>query len=40
MDIWEQYDLAFHYTTQAGLVGILESQALYATHFAYLNDLQ
>src|SRR6185295_8437779 len=31
-------DLAFHYTTQAGLIGILESQALYATHFAYLND--
>jgi hypothetical protein len=38
MEIWEEYDLAFHYTTQSGLMGILQSQMLHATHFAFLND--
>ena len=28
----------FHYTTAQGLEGILKSQTLWATHFAYLND--
>jgi hypothetical protein len=28
----------FHYTTQAGLLGILKNRFLYATHIRYLND--
>jgi len=28
----------YHYTTQAGLLGILESQEIWATHTQYLND--
>lgn len=38
MEIWEQHDVLFHYTTSAGLAGILESQALHATHYKYMND--
>ena len=30
----------YHYTTQQGLIGILESKSLYATHIRYLNDAQ
>jgi len=30
----------YHYTTAGGLHGILESNSLYATHAAYLNDSQ
>lgn len=29
----------FHYTNIDGLLGILETQSLYATHYNYLNDL-
>jgi hypothetical protein len=29
----------FHYTDAAGLLGILSSQSLFATHYKYLNDL-
>ncbi len=28
----------FHYTTNAGLLGILDSQCLWATHYKFLND--
>lgn len=28
----------FHYTNGAGLIGIINSQSLYATHYRYLND--
>src|SRR5579872_521596 len=31
-------DLLYHYTDAAGLLGILESQRLWATNAAYLND--
>ena len=31
-------DTLFHYTNEAGLYGILESQSLWATHFRFLND--
>jgi Protein of unknown function (DUF2971) len=34
----EDHDLVFHYTTQEGLRGILETQTLRATHYKYLND--
>ena len=36
----EAHSSLFHYTTETGLYGILESQELWATHFAYLNDSQ
>src|SRR5687768_18046789 len=36
--VWEQYTELYHYTTAAGLKGIVESQQLRATHIAYLND--
>ena len=32
------YKRLFHYTTWDGLVGILESQSLWATHHRFLND--
>jgi hypothetical protein len=38
MEVWEDYDRVYHYTTQAGLKGILQSQTLHATHYKYLND--
>lgn len=31
-------ELLYHYTNQAGLIGILERQKLWATHIHYLND--
>jgi hypothetical protein len=33
-------ELLYHYTTQEGLLGILESKKIWATHVRYLNDLQ
>ncbi|HMC13498.1 MAG TPA: hypothetical protein VKG67_04050, partial [Gallionellaceae bacterium] len=30
----------YHYTTAAGLQGIVESQQLWATNIAYLNDAE
>jgi len=33
-----EYDLVYHYTTLSGLKGILGTQTLHATHFAFLND--
>jgi hypothetical protein len=32
------YQELFHYTSAAGLVGIIESQRLRATHAGFLND--
>ena len=37
-NVWEEHEFLFHYTTQAGLEGILNSQALHATHYSRLND--
>jgi hypothetical protein len=31
-------EILYHYTTQEGLRGILESKCIWATHFQYLND--
>ncbi|MER0171630.1 MAG: hypothetical protein DU489_13715 [Nitrosomonas sp.] len=28
----------FHYTNAKGLMGIIESQSIWATHYAYVND--
>jgi len=38
MEVWEGHDRLYHYTTQAGLKGILETQTLHATHYKCLND--
>jgi hypothetical protein len=40
VDIWEEHDVVYHYTTQSGLKGMLESQTFHATYFAFLNDSQ
>lgn len=36
--IAEEHPELFHYTNATGLVGIIQSQTLWATHYAYLND--
>jgi hypothetical protein len=36
----EAYDFLYHYTTAAGLCGIVKDQQLWATHMAYLNDAE
>lgn len=36
--VTDEYDELIHYTSAAGLAGILSSQCLWATHSAYLND--
>ena len=36
----EDSDSLIHYTSAAGLAGILRSQTLWASHYAYLNDQQ
>jgi DUF2971 family protein len=38
MEIYEEHNTLFHYTTIAGLKGIIESQTLHATHYKFLND--
>lgn len=38
MKIWKKYPELFHYTNQQGLMGILDSQSLHATHYRSLND--
>ena len=38
MQVHEQYPEIYHYTTPAGLSGIIDSQALRASHARYLND--
>jgi hypothetical protein len=34
----EVYEKLFHYTTWDGLLGIMQSQTLWATHYKFLND--
>lgn len=34
----DKHDVVYHYTTAAGLEGILKSQTLHATHYKYTND--
>lgn len=36
--VHEEYPFVYHYTSQAGLEGILSTQTLFATHYRYLND--
>lgn len=36
--LWDTHPLLLHYTTAAGLIGILDSGALWSTHMQYLND--
>ena len=31
-------DVLYHYTTQAGLLGIISQKEIWATHTQYLND--
>ncbi len=31
-------ELLYHYTTQEGLLGIFDTQEIWATHIRYLND--
>ncbi len=38
MKISEEYNKLFHYTTWDGLLGILKTQSLWATHYRFLND--
>src|SRR5262245_4947739 len=37
---FEANERIFHYTSSAGLYGILENNCLWATHFRFLNDSQ
>lgn len=37
-NIYDRHSELFHYTDKKGLLGILESQTLWATHFEHLND--
>ena len=34
----EEYRKLYHYTTWEGLLGILQTQTLWATHYRFLND--
>src|SRR5258708_2461222 len=36
----EEHPELVHYTSSAGLLGIVQSQTLRATHYAYLNDAE
>ena len=36
--ISEVYEKLYHYTTWDGLIGILQTQSLWATHYKFLND--
>ena len=36
--ISEVYKKLYHYTTWDGLLGILQTQTLWATHYKFLND--
>lgn len=37
-ELWNKHPELFHYTTEGGVFGILESQCLRATHWRHLND--
>lgn len=38
MEVYDEHDILFHYTTEEGVIGILQTQTLYATHYKYMND--
>lgn len=38
MGVWKDYPQLYHYTNQSGLIGILETQDLYASSYRFLND--
>lgn len=38
MELSEEFPLVWHYTTEAGLYGILENKCIWATHYRFLND--
>ena len=38
MDLSEEFPLVWHYTTEAGVYGILENKCIWATHYRFLND--
>jgi hypothetical protein len=38
MEIWEEHPVVYHYTTQAGLNGIIDTHSLHATHYMFTND--
>ena len=37
-EIHQKHPFVYHYTSRAGLEGILTTQTLFATHYRYLND--
>jgi len=37
-DIWDEHKKLYHYTNWDGLLGILKSKSLWATHYRFLND--
>ncbi len=37
-EVFDVYKRLYHYTTSAGLLGILENKSLWATHYSFLND--
>jgi len=37
-ELYEKHPELFHYTSRQGLVGILASQKIWATHYKFLND--
>ena len=37
-DIWEEHKKLYHYTNWDGLLGILNTKRLWATHYRFLND--
>jgi hypothetical protein len=37
-NVSDVYKRLFHYTTWNGLMGILDSHSLWATHYKFLND--
>jgi hypothetical protein len=38
-ELWSKYTSLWHYTTGAGMLGILQNSSLRATHIRYLNDI-
>lgn len=38
--VWEDHPELYHYTNRNGLEGIINSQTLFATHYAFLNDAE
>ena len=38
MELFEKHEELYHYTSSGGLLGIIQSKTLWATHYAHLND--